>query len=46
VDAHPEADRQPGTRQFLDDLKVGFVGLLAAAELGRIRQAEQPGPAY
>ncbi len=43
--ADAEPDRQPGGREFLDDLQVGFVRLAAATVLFRIRQGQQARPA-
>jgi len=45
VDADPQADGQPGSPQFLDDLEVGLVRLTATTVVFGVRQAEQARPA-
>ncbi len=43
MDADAEADGEAGRGEFLQDLEVDLVGLVAAAVLGVVRQAEQAG---
>ncbi len=43
VDADAQADGEPGRGQLLQDLEIDLVGLVAAAVLGRVRQAQQAG---
>lgn len=41
MDADAEADREAGRRELFEDLEVDLVGLVAAAVLGVVREAEQ-----
>ncbi len=43
VDADAESDGEPGGGQFLQDLEVDLVGLVAAAVGGTVREAQESG---